>query len=268
MNKLIRKEVLFDLSTKWTNKIIERGKLISDYFKSFFKYKLWSFKFSVRPLKSIVIGGFLFLTILGIVIISCNFWVKYNSKDRLYSDINSIPAKNVALLLGTVKKLRYGNTNRYFQYRIDAAVQLYKAGKIKHILASGSNNSIYYNEPRDMQKALMEQGIPKNAITLDYAGFRTLDSVIRCKEVFLQDDVIVVSQKFHNERAIFIGDSHSVNLIGFNARDVPLSDDIKTPIREYLARFKAVLDLYVLRTKPKFLGDTITIDFSVSSDSD
>jgi len=212
-----------------------------------------------RPLKFFLRGVFLLFGLLGITVVGCHWWVKLQTQDRLYSDINAIPAKKVALLLGTVKRLPNGYTNRYFRYRIKAAVQLYKAGKIKHILASGSNDSIYYNEPVDMEKELIARGVPKHAISLDYAGFRTLDSVIRCKEIFSQDDIIIISQPFHNQRALFISDFYGIKAIGFNAKDVPLLDDIKTPLREYLARFKAVLDLYILGTQPKFLGKKVKI---------
>ena len=138
-------------------------------------------------------------------------------------------------------------------------MQLYKAGKIKHIIASGDNRTKYHNEPMDMKKSLMARGVPKEAITLDYAGFRTLDSVVRCQKIFSQNDIIIVSQAFHNQRALFIADFYDIKAIGFNARYVPLRNDIKTPIREYLARIKAVLDLYVLKTQPKFLGKKVEV---------
>ncbi|MFK5970898.1 MAG: ElyC/SanA/YdcF family protein [Candidatus Marithrix sp.] len=212
----------------------------------------------------VILLSILFLFVLLIVIITgCNLWVELQTQDRLYSDINTVPTKKIALLLGTVKRLKHGDINSYFQYRIDATVKLYKAGKVSHILASGSNHTSYYNEPIDMQKALIARGIPVQAITLDYAGFRTLDSVVRCKEIFSQeDDIIIVSQPFHNKRALFISDYYNIKAIGFNAKDVPLRNDIKTPIREYLARFKAVLDLYILKTQPKFLGEKVKINFN------
>jgi len=187
---------------------------------------------------------------------------------RLYSDVNAIPKKNVALLLGTSKYLGKGYINRYFRYRMRAAVQLYKAGKIKHIIASGDNRTIYHNEPLDMKNSLMARGVPEQAITLDYAGFRTLDSIVRCKKVFSQDDIVVVSQAFHNQRALFISDFYGIKAIGFNAQDVPFFDDIKTPIREFFARFKAVLDLYFLKTQPKFLGEKVEIHLSLDDPLD
>jgi SanA protein len=227
--------------------------------KNFVERLLWLFKLLARPIKFFLLGVVVLFSLLGIAVVGCYWWVEFQTLDRLYSDIDAIEAKKVALLLGTVKRLRHGRINRYFRYRIDAAVQLYKAGKVKHIIASGSNHTKYYNEPLDMKKALMAQGVPKHAITLDYAGFRTLDSVVRCQKIFSQDDIIIVSQAFHNKRALFISDFYGIKAIGFNAKDVPLRDDLKTPFREYFARFKAVLDLYILKTPPKFLGKKINI---------
>jgi SanA protein len=213
----------------------------------------------IKNIFSIIKWLLLLLILLAMIILASNLWVEYQTKDRLYSDVDTIPAKNVALLLGTSKRLRYRRINRYFKYRIDAVVKLYKAGKIKHIIASGDNRTVYHNEPVDMQNSLMEQGIPKEAISLDYAGFRTLDSIVRCKEIFSQDDIIIVSQAFHNKRAIFISDYYGIKAIGFNARDLTFSEGKKVVLREYFARFKAILDLYVLKTKPKFLGEKVEI---------
>lgn len=189
----------------------------------------------------------------------CNLWITYRAQDRLYSDLNLLPSKKVALVLGTSKTLSNGRLNLYFKYRMEATAQLYQAGKVEHIIVSGSNHTQFYNEPREMWQALVAKGIPSEAITLDYAGFRTLDSVVRCKAIFSQDDIIIVSQAFHNQRALFIGDFYGIKAVGFNARDVSFSAGIKTRIREYFARCKAVLDLYMLKTQPKFLGKKVDI---------
>ncbi len=212
-------------------------------------------------LKKSLLTLFILSLLLTFTLTACYFWIEFQTKDRLYSDINKIPAKKVALLLGTAKYSKQGRgiINLYFKYRIDAVVKLYNAKKIQHIIASGDNRTKYYNEPINMQKSLIERGIPKKAITLDYAGFRTLDSIVRCQKVFSQNDIIVVSQPFHNKRAIFISDYYGMKTIGFNAKKVPFRFDMKTPIREYFARFKAVLDLYVLKTPPKFLGEKVQI---------
>jgi SanA protein len=212
-------------------------------------------------LKKSLLTLFILFLLVTFILIACYFWIEIQTRNRVYSDINKIPAKKVALLLGTAKYSKYqrGAINRYFKYRIDAVVKLYNAKKIKHIIASGDNRTRYYNEPINMKKSLIARGIPINAITLDYAGFRTLDSIVRCQKVFSQNDIIVVSQPFHNKRAIFISDYYGMKTIGFNAEKIPFALDMKTPIREYFARFKAVLDLYILKTPPKFLGEKIQI---------
>ena len=140
---------------------------------------------------------------LLLVIIACNVQVTKETKNLLYTQVAEVPAHKVGLLLGTNPYLKSGAPNKYFLYRIEAAVALYKAGKIEYILVSGDNHRNDYNEPEEMKQALMARGIPEEHIILDYAGFRTLDSVVRAKEVFGNDTFIVISQRFHNERALF-----------------------------------------------------------------
>lgn len=138
---------------------------------------------------------------------------------------------------------------------MDAAAKLYQAGKVRHFILSGDNHTETYDEPSDMKAALMARDIPESAITLDYAGFRTLDSVVRCNSVFDQKQVIIVSQEFHNLRAVFIARSKGMDAVAFNARGVSRRYSLKTWLREYLARTVAVLDVYVLGTQPHFLGE-------------
>lgn len=171
----------------------------------------------------------------------------------MYNNISDVPARSTALVFGT-SPVAHGHDNLFYKYRMEAVVTLWKSGKIKHVIVSGDNSTQYYDEASAMKKALMEGGVPDSVITLDYAGFRTLDSVVRCKLVFGQSDIIVVSQEFQNERAIFIADHFGINAVGFNAKDVPQRYSIKTSIREYFARVKAVLDIYILKTQPKFPG--------------
>lgn len=200
--------------------------------------------------------------LLGIIafisLIVSNHWISSSTREKIYTDIENIPANDVGLVLGANKNA-WGGINLYFANRIDAAVSLFRAGKIKHIIASGDNHIKEYDEPTDMRDALMEKGIPDSCITLDYAGFRTLDSMVRCKEVFGQKKVTVISQQFHNERAVFIARYYDMDAIAFNAKDVPSRYSLKTRIREYFARLKAVLDLYILKTDPKFLGERVKI---------
>lgn len=184
--------------------------------------------------------------------------VENAAKGRTFNSVDKIKANKVGLLLGTAEYRSSGGINLYFKYRIDAAVKLFNSGKIDYILVSGDNGTKYYNEPAAIKKALLKRGIPKDKIILDYAGFRTLDSVIRAREVFGQDHITVISQEFHNERAIYLAESHGIKAVGFNAKDVSESYGIKTQIREYFARGKAIIDV-VFNVEPKYLGEKINI---------
>ncbi len=192
-------------------------------------------------------------------VLGCNYWLLAHAKGKMFDKINEIEAREIALVLGTSRSPDGKRENLFFTYRIAAAAELYFAGKVKHIIVSGDNSSANYNEPRDMQQALMKLGVPKSSITLDYAGLRTLDSVVRCKEIFQQQKVIIVSQEFHNYRALFIAQHHNIDAIAYNARQ-PELPTWKTTLREYLARPKAVIDVCLLDAQPKYLGDKIDIN--------
>lgn len=187
------------------------------------------------------------------------YWIEYANKKKLYDDVSAIPACYAGLVLGTSAHLAGGSDNLYFTYRIDAAVKLFEAGKVKKLILSGDNRVNDYNEPKDMKKALIKRGIPDSCLVLDYAGLRTFDSMVRCKKVFGQDSVIVISQQFHNARALFIADKTGLTAFGFNAKKVTTQKAVKMKFREFLSRIKCVLDLYVFNTRPKHLGDKIFI---------
>jgi SanA protein len=199
-----------------------------------------------------------FLLILGFIFMANNA-IEKNANNKTYSDLNKIEKNKVGMVLGTSKTLRNGTINLYFKYRIDAVVDLYENGKIDFILVSGDNGNKNYDEPTDFKDELIKQGIPENRIFLDYAGFRTLDSVVRAKEIFGQNEITIISQQFHNERAIYLAEKNGLKAIGFNAKDVSGRYGLRVQLREYLARTKVFLDI-ILRIKPKFLGDKITIE--------
>ncbi len=181
------------------------------------------------------------------------------SAPYLYSSLNDVPTNDVALVLGTSKNAASGGPNLFFTTRMDAAAELYKAGKVKYLLVSGDNGEKDYNEPIDMRDALVARGVPKGNIYLDYAGFRTLDSVLRAREVFGQTRFTVVSQAFHNERAVFIARHYGIEAVGWNADDVGGAAGARVNAREVLARVQVVLDLYLLNTQPKFYGPKVPI---------
>ncbi len=194
--------------------------------------------------------------ILSILIL--NFYIEFRTQPYLYDDVDNIPQNEVGLLLGTSKYSPYGGENLFYKYRIEATVELYENDKINYIIVSGDNSTKEYNEPVNMMNDLIEKGVKKEDIFLDFAGFRTLDSVVRSKEVFNEDKITIISQKFHNERAIFIANSRNIEAIGYNAKDVSFKYGFKTQLREYLARVKMIIDIAVNK-QPKFLGEKILI---------
>ncbi len=206
-----------------------------------------------------------YLKILGLLagtsfllILLCNYIVSSAAEGKTYTDTNEIPPNKVGLVLGTSKKLIGGLPNPYYTYRIRAALELYQANKIDFILVSGDNGTRYYNEPQTFKNDLVKSGIPKDRIFLDYAGFRTLDSMVRAKEVFGLDSVTVISQKFHNERAIYIAEKKGLVAIGFNAEDLSVKQGLKVQLREYLARVKVFIDL-LFNTEPRYYGERVEI---------
>jgi SanA protein len=204
-----------------------------------------------------VLRGLIFsASAIMLFIISTNVWVVKSTESKIYDDSAKLPDHRVALVLGTSHKLRgSGASNPFFTHRMDRAAELYKLNKIDHFILSGDNRTRYYNEPAEMQKALLARGVPKSSVTLDYAGFRTLDSVVRSKEVFGQDKIMIITQPFHSYRALFISHYYGIDAIAMVADGPDRGSTLKVRLREYFARTKAVLDLYILKTGPHFLGD-------------
>ncbi len=180
-----------------------------------------------------------------------------NADQKTFTNTQQIPKNKVGIVLGTPKFVSNGLINLYYQYRLEAAAQLFKAKKVDFILASGDNLTSN-DELFVFKEDLVKLGIPADKIFLDYAGFRTLDSMVRAKEIFGQESITIISQKFHNERAIYLAEKFDIKAIGFNAKDVSSDYGRYTAFREYLARTKAVLDI-IIGKQPKFLGEKIEI---------
>ncbi|MDR0195274.1 MAG: YdcF family protein [Myroides sp.] len=209
-------------------------------------------------MKKIFKYGLYLVCILILTTWFANYRVTKTTKEQLYNSVSEIPHNKVGVVLGTTKLLAGGFVNYYFTYRIDATVALYKAGKIDYIVVSGDHSRNDYNEPKDMEQALIEHGIPKEKIYLDYAGLRTLDSVYRMKAIFGQDSFTIISQPFHNERAVYIANHLDLKTVAYNAKDVSRNYGFKTMLREKLARVKVLLD-NLINKKPKYLGNPVNI---------
>ncbi len=207
-----------------------------------------------KILKFFSIGVFIAIMLIFLL----NQVVKWRTEKYIFDNIDDLPKNNVALVLGTSRYRQDGTANQYFHNRIKAAVQLYENDKVNYILVSGDNRTVYYNEPGVMRQELLKNGIPYNVIYMDYAGFRTFDSVVRCSEVFGQDNFTIVSQKFHNQRALYIAHNKNINAVGFNAKTIDSKDGFKVQLRELFARVKVFIDI-LLKEQPRFLGEPIEI---------
>ena len=239
-------------------KIKDNYKIINDKNKNknlFFKFLNYVLFLSISAfilMPEIIIAAVIFMVISYLS-------VSIYSKKYIYSSIEDIPYNDVALVLGTSKYLYNGQVNMYFKFRMDAAYELYKSGKVKFILVSGDNRHKYYNEPRQMRLDLIKLGVNKKHIFLDFAGFRTRDSIIRANKVFELTNFTIVSQPFHNERAILIARQKNINAIAYNAHNVRKLYRARQFPRELGARFLMFIDI-LLNRPPKFYGDTIKIE--------
>lgn len=203
-----------------------------------------------------IILGFLGLCIFAIII--AEILTVSMTKNHIHSDIEDVPHNKVGLLLGTNK--HYGNSqeNLFYTYRLEAVIELYEKWKIEYILATGDNGQEGYDEATAMHDDLVSAGIPQENIYLDYAWFRTLDSIVRAKEVFGQSKYTIISQKFHLERALFLAQNQKIQAIWYPAKDVPIKLSPRVWIRERLARVKMMIDINIWKW-PKFLGEKIII---------
>ena len=186
----------------------------------------------------------------GAVLLAAYFTISNGTDGLVYSELDRVPEREFGLVLGTTPRLRGGGPNAYFDYRMDAAARLWRAGKVQKLILSGDNRERSYDEPQYMLDALTDRGVDEAAIVLDRAGVRTFDSVVRARVTYGVDDPIVVSQEFHNRRALYIARHYGIEAIGFNARDVAPDQGLRTRTREAFARVKTLLDLWVLGTRP------------------
>lgn len=200
----------------------------------------------------LALTSLLLLTALGL-----DRWISWKTTPYIYDNLRDLPLRQVGVVLGTAKYYRAGVINQYYRYRIQGALNAWNSGKVRYLLLSGDNAQRSYNEPVTMRRDLIKAGVDPANIVLDYAGFRTLDSVVRARKVFDTDDFIIISQRFHCERALFIALHTGIQALCYA---VPSPKDIlSVRLREFGARFATLADLYIFRRQPRFLGPTISI---------
>ena len=178
-------------------------------------------------------------------IVGCNLWIVTSTHDRIYASASDIEAQPIALVLGTSKKVAPNTPNRHFNNRIAAAIALFKTGKVDRLLVSGHRASKYYDETRDMIAKLKSAGVPDEAILADNEGVNTIASVRRAEAVFGFDRFVIVSDDFHVARALFIADRLGRDAVAMKSAPVEFENSIRVRLREYFARVKAVMDLYL-----------------------
>jgi SanA protein len=212
----------------------------------------------LKVLKKIWIFALFTCILLAAVVTWVNITITKTGNLYCYNSIDSIPHNHCGLVLGTSKYLWNGKRNIYYTNRIKAAVELYNHNKIDFIIVSGDNRNRNYNEPITMYNDLIQSGIPYKKIILDYAGFRTLDSVVRGKEIFGQNKFTIISQSFHNQRAIYIARKKGIEAIAFNTEDASGEHAFKVQAREVGARMLVFFDLLTSK-QPHFLGEKVII---------
>jgi SanA protein len=216
--------------------------------------EIFAFDRAVRRwlLRGIIIGAHLILLLLAFY-----FLVSWISQGATYDKMDDLPVRYAGVVMGCVKKVGDFN-NEFFTKRVEAAADLYHAGKVRYLIVSGDNHNHGYDEPTDLKAALVAKGVPPEKIYCDYAGLRTLDSVVRAKVIFDQNDYIVISQHFQNERAVYIAKRQGMeDVVAFNAADPKAEFMAKMYLRELFARVRAVLDVEFWHTQPKFLGPRV-----------
>ncbi|MCH7868119.1 MAG: YdcF family protein [Myxococcales bacterium] len=206
---------------------------------------MWLFLFVVLPL-AVVFGS--------VALVYTAQTIPKRFRGRCYDDVVQIPANRVGLVLGCARNLRSGRPNLYFTKRIEAAAALFRAGKVERLLASGASRGADINEVTSMKQALIEAGVPADCIVCDHHGYRTIDSVLRAQLVYGQDRLTIISQPFHNQRALYLAEHRGIDAVGFNAADVLPPRGRKVRFREFFARMRVVIDIHINHTQPRVLG--------------
>ena len=195
----------------------------------------------------------------------CNLWIAIRAHGRIFTEVEQVPASEIGLVLGTSARAADGSENPFFAGRMAAAAELYRAGKVRHLVVSGDDRREGNDEPRDMRAALAKLGVPENATTLDAGGFRTLDSMARAKELFSLTRAIIVTDDFHAERAILLARHFGIDAYAYTSTPLPFHRSKKTRRREIGARFAALLDLYVLDTEANLVGPHVDLSGAAAS---
>ncbi len=200
------------------------------------------------------------LTLLGpvVVVSGASALISWRSRGRIYEEISEIPSHRVGIILGA-SVFSNGEPSLTLAHRLRAGLELYREKKVKQLIVSGDHGEASYDEPNVMRRWLMDHGIPSEAIFVDHAGFRTLDSMARARLVFGVDGAVICTQAFHLPRAIFLARHWKIDAVGLSAEAYAPHRRINF-LRETLAKTRAVIDVYLLGTQPRYGGPPIPLD--------
>ncbi len=191
----------------------------------------------------------LFCLAIALFIFFCNLYINGKSARYLYDDVDKLPENEYGLVLGTSKYLVAGGVNDFFAGRTQAAANLYRAGKVQKLIVSGFVDSPYYDEPAQIQKELLRLGVPDSVILADTAGYRTINSVLNQLNQPWGERFTIITQKFHNQRAVFLARQAGIDAIGFNVPDQQSGKVLKPYVREFFAKVLAFGEAFRLRSK-------------------
>ena len=215
---------------------------------------------SSRLKKNLLFGVLLIVLLFVVPLVLCGWLVHHAAKGRIYADDALLPFNKVGLVLGTSPTNDYnGLPNLHFMHRLQAAAALYHARRVRHLLLTGNNDQHGYDEPAEMRAVLLKLGVPEGATTLDPAGFRTLDSVVRARDVYGQHRLTVITDHFHSYRTVFLARHYGIDAVAFPSEEVELRWSFRSRVRECFADVKACLDLYVFHTKARELGNLVVL---------
>lgn len=218
------------------------------------KQKANPIRWILGSIRKLILAVIVICLLLTGFVVGVDQWIAHKAKNKIVTDIHSVPNTSIALVLGTSKYI--GKTlNPYYSYRIEAAIELFNQGKVKGFLLSGDNAHRSYNEPWTMKRDLLKAGVPESSIFLDYAGFRTLDSVVRAQSIFDVHEMIIVTQTFHCYRALYIANHLKIDAHCLGVRAPTPTHWYNVRFREIFARTKAFLDINIINTQPRFLGE-------------
>ncbi len=218
----------------------------------------WWWRLSFFKKIVVLFVSFLFSIIVILsLIISVSWIVDQKSEGNIYTQVDHLPEKQVALVLGALV-YSDGHLSDMFADRVQTGLELYQAGRVKKILVSGDHGRKGYDEVNAAKKNLLDAGVREEDIFLDHAGFDTYDSLYRARDVFQAESLIIVSQEFHLPRAVYIAQSLGIDAVGMKADKQDYAGTQRNELREYFARVKAVKDV-LFQVGPKFGGEVIPL---------